>query len=1001
MPFQPSKIALTEIAAMLEKIEQAVYEPIGDLDIAAWTSPEPLPFGDREKGNRVVLKRGDVWGGLFDCAWFRFRGTVPAVPAGSIIVLLLDVSGEMLVVDADGNPQQGLTTAASWYDYSLGKPGKKVLYPVRKLAQGDAVDIWADAGNNDLFGILQNNGTVQQASMAILHEDREGLYYDYWVLHDFMQQLPPTSARYQKILFALWNAKQALVTFNRDDVRKARAFLGAELNKKNGDVSLRFSAVGHAHLDLAWLWPMRESFRKGARTFSHVLTMMERYPEFRFTASQAQLYQWMKDLYPSLYERVKKAIAAGRWEAITASWVEFDTNVPWGEGLVRQLLYGKQFARKEFGIDVKACLLPDSFGYTGALPQLLKKAGVDYLVTTKMSWDRYNTYPHHTFFWEGIDGSKVLVHLPPEGTYNSPASPRVVKFAENEYLDKAVSEDALIIFGIGDGGGGPGVEHIERIMRERNLEGLAPVKMETIREFVPRLDAAAEWYHTWTGELYLACHQGTYTTQGRNKRHNRLMEVALHSAEFLSSLAGVKAGLAYPALELERLWKETLLYQFHDILPGSSITRVYKETGERYPVLQQEAGSIAASASEKLLGAVDTSRCTSPAGIFNTLSWDRTEWMKIGGQWFKPTVGSLGYALLDSAVSAEGAGTVSARTSRLENELLSVELASDGSIRSVFDKEHRREAIAADETANRLLVFDDRGDAWDYAWDYEYRMVGRFVLTGADVSTDGPRAMITQHYAFGASKLDQKIILTSGSRRIDFETVVDWQETGKMLRTVFPVNVQSSEVACDIQFGHIKRATHRSSSWEHGMYEIPAQKWIDLSQRNYGVALLKDCKYGHKAVGNILDINLLRSPVYPDPVADKGAHAFTYALYPHAGDHIAGGVIRASYEMNYPLHAVKTGVHAGALSSSYSLAAVDAANVIIESVKQAEDGNGLILRLYEAHGIDGRAAVTLGIPCSKASLTNLLEEEIRELNVEGGRISVDVGPFEIVTLRIA
>jgi len=406
------------------------------------------------------------------------------------------------------------------------------------------------------------------------------------------------------------------------------------------------------------------------------------------------------------------------------------------------------------------------------------------------------------------------------------------------------------------------------------------------------------------------------------------------------------------------------------------------------------------SVSQKILDAVDTSGCTLPFGVFNTLSWERTEWMKIDGKWYKPSAGPLGYALLDGVARAKSTGTVSANPNCLENEILRVEFGSDGSIRSVFDKEHQREAIAAGETANRLMVFDDRGDAWDYAWDYEYRELGQFALTNTEPSTDGPRVILTQHYTFGSSTLKQRIILTSGSRRVDFETEVDWQETGKMLRTIFPLNVQSSEVACDIQFGHIKRATHRNSSWEQGLYEIPAQKWIDLSQRNYGVALLKDCKYGHKALGNTLDINLLRSPVYPDPVADKGAHAFTYALFPHAGDHIAGGVIRASYEMNYPMQAFPCSVHQGTLPSSFSFARIDVPNVIMESVKKAEDGNGVILRLYEAHGIDAHASVEFGMPVAKAFLTNLLEEEIQQLKVEGGKIVVEFGPFEIVTLRV-
>ena len=985
---------------MLDRIEQSIHEPLADLTMTAWTSAEPLSYRDREKGRQVSFMKGDRWGGLFDCAWFRFQGTVPPSASGKQIVLLLDLSGELLVVDGRGEPEQGLTTTASFYDFSLGRAGKRVSYPRTKLMPGDIVDVWADAANNDLFGMLQNNGTVQDACIAALYPEREGLFYDYWVLHDLMQQLPPTSARYQKILFALWNAKQALVTFSSEDVARARTHLAVELNKKNGDVSLRFSAAGHAHLDLAWLWPIRESYRKGARTFSHVLTMMEHYPEFRFTASQAQLYQWMKDLYPSLYERVRRAIADGRWEPITASWVEFDTNVPSGESLVRQLLYGKLFARNEFGVDVRTCLLPDSFGYCGALPQLLKKSGVDSFITTKLSWDRFNAYPHHTFFWEGIDGSRVLVHLPPEGTYNSPVSPRVIRNAENEYLDKAVSDDALLIFGIGDGGGGPGVEHIERALRVRNLEGVAPVRMETIREFTQRLDAHRDLYHVWSGELYLACHQGTYTTQGRTKRNNRLMETGLHTLEFLASIAEIEGASSYPAADLERLWKEVLLYQFHDILPGSSITRVYQETDLRYSAMFAEVGTLQGTAVRSILDGIDTGHMTRPVAVFNTLSWDRSAWIRAGEQWLHVSAGALGYSVIDAEGALSTPADVIADAECLESDLLRVEFNADGSIRSIFDKEHSREVVADGGSANRLVVYDDRGDAWDFSWDTVCREAGQFSIVRKDITVDGPCAVMTQHYIFGSSALVQRVILTSGSRRIDFETRADWQETGKMLRALFPLNIRSGEAGCGIQFGHIMRPTHRSTSWEQGQYEVPAHGWIDLSQRNYGVALLKECKYGHRVEGSLLDINLLRSPVYPDPVADRGEHQFTYALFPHSGDHISGGVIPAAYEMNHPLRVELTGPHAGPSPATISLASINAPNVIVESLKKAEDGQGWILRLYEAHGIDSTVRVQFGLPVRHVVSTNLLEEDPVPAVLDGGMVNVPFKPFEIITLKV-
>ncbi len=999
MHFQPSKIALQEITQFLEKIEQSVYEPLADLELTAWTTKEPVPFKEREQGKKAFPKKGEKWGELFDCAWFRFTGTVPSSAADREIVLLIDLSGELLVVDAEGNPDQGLTTAASFYDFSLGKPGKRVYYPPKPLRPGHRIDLWADAGNNDLFGILQNNGTVQEACVAAYHPDRFALSHDYSVLLDLLQQLPPSSARHQKILFALWNAKQELVDLSADRVAGARGHLAKELHKKNGDVSLRFSAIGHAHLDLAWLWPMRESFRKGARTFAHVLKMMDRYPDFRFCASQAQLYQWMKDQYPSLYDRVKQRIADGRWDAVTASWVEFDTTVPWAEALVRQFLYGKMFARKEFSMDVKVLLLPDSFGYNGALPQIMKKSGVDYFVTTKMSWDRYNAYPHHTFFWEGIDGSRVLAHLPPEGTYNSPVTPKVIRAAEQEYLDKAVSEDALLVFGIGDGGGGPGVEHLERLEREKNLEGLAPVRQETLEPFFERLEKGKVHYATWSGELFLACHQGTYTTQGRNKRYNRRMEIGLRHLDLLTTLASIVTEARYREEYLATIWKEVLLYQFHDILPGSSITRVYTETDARYAALLTEVEDGLRTTSKEIVDAINTHSMTQPWVVFNTLSWRRNAWIELKGRWFLVQVDPLGYRAIDGS-EPPTLPLLKAQRNVIENDYLCVTFHENGPIASIIDKQHQREVLHPGSLGNELVVYDDRGDAWDFAWDYEYRAVGRFTLASSEMAVEGGRAVNIQRYTFGSSSLVQRVLLTAGSRRIDFETTVEWNESGKMLRALFPVNVKSAEATCDIQFGHVKRPTHRSSSWEQGMYEIPAQKWIDLSQRNYGVALLKDNKYGHRVQGNLLDIDLLRSPVYPDPVADRGPHEFTYALFPHAGDHLHGGVIRAAYEFNYPLQPVQTATHPGPLPATFSLAAPDADNVIVEAVKQAEDGKGMILRMYEAYGMDGTTTVTFGVPVKKVTVTNLLEEPERELSMENGTVKVAFTPFEIVTLKL-
>ena len=998
MQFHLTQTTLPELEQTLARIEASILTPLADLSVTAYVTAEPVPFDRRMEGTERHLKCGDVWGGLFDCAWFHFTGTVPAEASGAEVVLVLDVSGEMLVVDEHGVPRQGLTTAASFYDFDLGKPGKRVL-PFRAPATGgERVDIWADAGNNDLFGKLQNNGTLQEALIAVRHPVREALFYDFGVLLELMKQLEPKSARSQSILYALWRARNAFTAPDDEKAALAREVLRPELERSAGDHPLRLSAIGHAHLDLAWLWPLRETIRKGARTFATVLRLMERYPDYHFGASQAQLYRWMKDLYPELYAAMQERIREGRWEPLTATWVEPDTNLPWGEALVRQILLGKRFAREEFGREIRVLFIPDTFGYSGTLPQLMRRSGIHALVTTKLTWDRYNRYPHDSFWWEGIDGSRVLVHFPPEGTYNSSAAPRAIAKAERDYADKGVSGHALLVYGIGDGGGGPGVEHLERLARERNILGLAPVVQEPVDRFIDRLVAEGDRLHTWVGEMYLACHQGTYTTQGRNKRHNRLMEKGLRQAELLSALALVLVRLPYPAPELRRLWEETLLYQFHDILPGSSITRVYGETDERYPKMEQETEAIASTALRAIASGVDTGTLRRPLLVVNPLSWQRTEWLRVEDRWYRVELPPLGYVTIEGAEGAPEPEGIQATERALENEFLRLRFNSDGTVASVWDREFERELIPAGDAANRLTLYEDHGDAWDFAYDYDQRIVGSFHLESHSSWRDGPRVVREQTFVYGSSRLTQRVVLTAGSRRIDFETRVQWQESGTMLRAVFPVTVRANECTSEIQFGSIRRPTHGSTSWDASRYEIPAQQWVDLSAADYGVALLKDAKYGHRIRQECLDINLLRSPAFPDPVADRGEHEFTYCLFPHSGDCLQGGVSRAAYEFNYPVSA--RAAQRGALPPRLAFMEVDPPNIIVESIKKAEDGPALILRLFESEGRRSEARLRFGVPVRSAAEVNLLEEFQRELTVVDDTVQLTFPPRAILTLQV-
>ncbi|KZS48752.1 alpha-mannosidase [Paenibacillus glucanolyticus] len=1020
MPYEP--IRREPLKQMLDKLREAIYKPIAELDVTAWVTPEPVTYEERMSGTEVTLAHGERWGLLWDCAWFRFSGRIPEASPSENVVLLLDVSGELCLVDQEGSPVQGLTTVNSEFDFSLGLPGKRVVQLHEMFMNGQEIEVWADGGNNDLFGNYRG-GTLKEAMIAISREDIRSLYYDTEVLLETAEQLPDGSARKERMYQTLYDVSMLLAEFSEECLEQAKKRLGEQLSLQGGDHVLTISAVGHAHIDLAWLWPIRETIRKGARTFSTALRMMERYPDYVFGASQPQLYEWIKQRYPKLYAQIKERVREGRWEPQGAMWVESDTNVPGGESLVRQILYGKRYFQQEFGLEMKSLWMPDVFGYSASLPQILKKSGVDYMMTQKLSWSEYNRYPHHSFLWEGIDGSAVLTHMPPEDTYNSPAAPRSIVKAEREYLDKNVSGHALMLFGIGDGGGGPGEEHLERLSREKNLLGLSPVTQEPSWKFFERLNKERARFQTWRGELYLEKHQGTLTSQARSKRYNRKMEKALRELEFASVLAAARLGRSYPSELLETIWKEVLLYQFHDILPGSSIQRVYDESLIRYEELLQQTEAMITDTYSFLADHI-TSQDDGSARIvvFNSLPWTREEWLHMEGRWRKVRVPSMGYTVMadgvDQSSEDEAASSiemvpetwdsgirVTAEGHSIESDTFIVQFDQNGAILSILDKGEAREVIPQGRLGNDLRVYHDNGDAWDFRHDYAVNPGMPLILRRIRELRDGPRIGLFFEYSYGESSLSQTVVLTEGSRRIDFETRVDWREDGKMLRTSFPVHIRADQVHCEIQFGSLSRPTHRNTMWDFAKDEICAHQWIDLSEPDYGVALLNDCKYGHRVIENVLDLNLLRSSSYPDPAADRAEHAFAYSLYPHPGNHVQAEVYRRGHELNIPLRTVSMSSppdpENGQLPYTTAFLEPDHPYIMVESVKKAEDGDDIIIRLYETSGTHAKAALRLGFQALEAWMADLMENIIAPLPIaDSSEIALAFTPFQIITLRL-
>jgi alpha-mannosidase len=716
-------------------------------------------------------------------------------------------------------------------------------------------------------------------------------------------------------------------------------------------------------------------------------------------------------------------------------WVESDCNVTSGESLVRQILFGTRFFRKEFNVEVSDVWLPDVFGYSAAMPQILLRSGLSHFLTQKLNWSQFTRFPHHSFWWEGIDGTRVLTHFPPVDTYNANLSAVEGLMGERRYRQKDRCSIQAVPYGYGDGGGGPTAAMLERMRRYGDLEGMPKTVPMTVKDFFGRLEKESSDLPTWVGELYFELHRGTYTTQAYNKRNNRLCELGLRDAELLSALVMAQGG-RYDQKRLHAAWKTTLLNQFHDILPGSSIDEVYRDSDKHYAEVLAVASDIRASALEALARKVDTRGDGAPVVALNTLGWERTGVVTVDGLALKKAracvacsadgvetpvqVGHDGKARFVGSVPSVGHGVfhvrpgqvaaeaVEASTRRLENDVLRVEFDAQGRMVRVFDKRARREVLAPGEIGNQLVVFEDKmstcGPAWDVEIYHNDKPLERDgVLLSAKVVEQGPvRSVVRFERRISKSILRQDVALTRGSARLDFETTIDWHEKEKdvILKVAFPVNVRSDKARYEIQFGNVERPTHWNRPSDFAMFEVPAQKWADLSESDYGVALLNDCKYGHDTRDNVMRLTLLRAPKSPGNTADVGKpHTFTYALLPHSGGYV-NGVVRAAHELNVPMLAQTATARAGQVPPVLSRFAVSSESVVIDTVKKAEDDGGIIVRLYEAHGTRGRCDFTTTLPVKRVIETNLMEKEERALAFRGGKATLRFLPFQIVTLKL-
>ena len=1012
-----TEIILHRIKKWYKKLpEHFIYDKIPFKAACGW-SKEPTPFSKRLSLNYKPVKEGDLWGKKWESAWFHLNGNVPQHWEGKAVYADLDFSGEGLVHNSMGVILQGITNGSIW-DKNFAR--RKV--PIIECSSGkEKIELWVEASASSLFGVYTDedperdspkrhgwfDAKVDSINFGLFNEDLWHLYLDSRILLGLLERIDNESVRYARIISAFNNCLNVFLG-DVGNSKIARKYLEKELAKPASPSNLKVCAVGHAHIDTAWLWPVRETIRKCARTFANQLGIIDKYPDYIFGASQPQHYQFIKDYYPSLYSRIKKAVASGNWEPQGGMWVEADSNLISGESLIRQILHGKNFFKDEFDVEVDNLWLPDVFGYSPALPQILKRSGIDFFLTQKLSWSQFNDFPHHTFNWRGIDGSEVLTHFPPENTYNSELDTEFLIPAQKGFKEKHKLDEFISLFGVGNGGGGPKPENIELGMRMANLENAPKVKFDTAKNFFNRLEKNKDLIETWVGELYLELHRGTLTTHGLVKKQNRKLEWKLRSIEILWSCLPVKK---YPSEALDRLWKKLMINQFHDIIPGSSINMVYQTTYKEYEEMHEECDRLIMDSSNQLF-----IKDKNTFVLSNTLSYSWEGFVEIPGSFdgFSIT-NEMGKSVKTQKLNGKIIGKVKLEPltfstfSRgpeqhfknelvssliLENDLIRYEFDKNGRMISAYDKDIRKEFLL--EPGNVLSLYEDRPNNWD-AWDIDFFYRDAKIQT-AEVFEIRPlekgnvACQLKIQYLIGESKIKQNIILQPHSKRIDFSTNVAWSEDHKMLRVHFPVNIRSEQASFDIQNGYVKRNTHQNTSWDKAKFEVVGHKYADLSDKDYGVALLNDCKYGYMVHDNIIDLNLLRSPTNPDPDADKRHHDFTYSFFPHRNDLINSETIQESNCLNQrPL------LFNGFRGNIKFPLKLDGAGCELSVLKKAEKGDYLIIRIVETNG--RRSKVTLHLKGTLIECDLIEWNDLGKKKVVANSFTFNLNAFEIRTYK--
>ncbi len=1015
--------AIRKLDNLLARLAEHIFLPLGvevPLAFAPASAADRAAMIASDRKGWVAVDHNLVWGEPDGYYWFGGTAVLPAAAEGRRVVCRVEAafgnvmgrSDPQCLVRVDGRIRQGVD--GNHREFLLTENGHA----------GEQFEILIEAGT------IEDRRQLGFACVLFAHDlVVEDLYYDLRVPLDVARLLAEDDPRRHFILNAI-DAAIDMVDLRPGNSGRFTASLAAAKAAAAqiyaaGDFEVKPTVVatGHTHIDVAWLWRVRETRQKMARSMATALALMEEFDDYRFMYNQCVLLDYLHQDYPELFDRIDGEVRSGRFEIEGALWLEPDVNIAGGEALVRQILHGIRYHEQTFGVRPRMIWLPDTFGYSASLPQLMARSGLDTFVTHKLSWNDTNRMPDETLFWQGIDGSTVTAYFLTTQPYDSKSigttycpnlKPTHVMGTWRRHGQQDLSKELFLVYGHGDGGGGPTREMLHNIRRmERGIPGCPKVVHAPMRPFFERLlarmKAEPERYPIWVGELYAEFHRGTLTSVAKNKRNNRLAETTLREIETLAVLAAHNRGEAYPAEELRALWDIVLLNQFHDILPGSSIGAVYDDSDAGYAEFFARANALSARIAARLAPAGSKALFNvagRPSGglVVSREPFGRPQEQKLvladGGEVYGllvPAVPALAVVDLAGHGVHVPAGVLSVSERHIENDLLSIRFDEAGRIASIRDRKTGREVVKPGRVGNRLQAFRDmpaQFDAWDIDSDFEDQVFEIDALVGAEVVERGPlRAAVRFEWRYESSRIVQVVSLAAGARHVEIDCFIDWHEHNTLVKAAFPLDLNTAAVDAEIQFGHVRRASHRNTSWDRARFECSMQRWIDIGEPDFGVALLNDCKYGYDAKGTDIRLTLLRSPTYPWPEADQGEHRFRYAVMIHDGDKLA--VHEAAEDFNLPLRLIDGGEGGGTLSP---LLSIETPGIALEAMKQAEEGDGIIVRLWEVTGIRRIARIMIDPAIRAAELVDLLEQNGRPLPLEGGALTLAFAPFEIVTL---